>query len=169
MPRFGKRTARWVIGGIAAAAALGLFVAACGNDNPTPTATQAAPTATRAATPTAARTPAAAPTQAGGSTVTSSIVNFTLQNLQVPAGTTIVWTNEDAAPHTATSGSGTPDGTFDTGALAQGQSSRGILFDRPGTFHYYCTIHGTSMSGTVTVTAAGTPSASSPGGQGPVY
>lgn len=68
----------------------------------------------------------------------------------VPVGSTITFTNRDAAPHTATSGaSPSPDGVFDSGTLKQG-ASRTVKVTKAGTFAYYCAIH-PFMKGTVTV------------------
>lgn len=62
-------------------------------------------------------------------------------------GSTIIWTNNDSTPHTATSGN--PDsgeaarGTlFDTGIIGPGQSSEGSTIDADaGTYNYDCTLH----------------------------
>lgn len=70
----------------------------------------------------------------------------------VPVGTTVVWTNQDSAPHTATSDT---KGLFDTGRLQYGQSAK-VTFNNIGTFTYYCAVH-PYMHGTVIVTAAGAP------------
>jgi plastocyanin len=68
----------------------------------------------------------------------------------VAVGAKITFTNEDGAPHTATSGtSPNPDGAFDTGTLTKGQS-RSVKLAKAGTFSYYCAIH-PFMKGTVTV------------------
>ena len=68
--------------------------------------------------------------------------------LSVAVGTKITFTNEDSAPHTATSGaSPTADGVFETGTLKKGQVSASRS-PRPGTFAYYCAIH-PFMKGTV--------------------
>jgi len=76
---------------------------------------------------------------------------FVPEAIAVKAGTTITWTNSDAAPHTASSGSSPlPDGVFDTGILKTDQSKR-IKVTKPGTFAYYCELHA-FMKGTVTVT-----------------
>ncbi len=74
----------------------------------------------------------------------------------VDAGTVVTWTNDGAVVHTTTSGTGgptpVPDGIWDSGILNPGQSfSR--TFDSAGTFTYYCAVHPTLMSGTVTVTS----------------
>lgn len=71
--------------------------------------------------------------------------------ITVPVGTTITFTNEDAAPHTATSGaSPTADGVFDTGILKQGQG-KAVKLAKAGTFAYYCELH-PFMKATVIVT-----------------
>jgi plastocyanin len=43
----------------------------------------------------------------------------------------------------------TIDGSFDSGEKSAGTYSR--TFNDPGTYNYYCTVHGPSMSGTITV------------------
>jgi plastocyanin len=70
--------------------------------------------------------------------------------ITVSAGTTVTFTNDDSAPHTATSGtSPTPDGVFDTGTLTK-DDSKTVKLTKPGTFAYYCAIH-PFMKATVTV------------------
>lgn len=61
---------------------------------------------------------------------------FSPGNLQVPVGATVVWRNEDSAPHDATS----RDGTWNTRLLSQGDSES-ITFDSPGAYEYYCSVH----------------------------
>ena len=95
---------------------------------------------------------ALAPTaHAAGSGVAIQGFAFHPPSLTVPVGSTITWTNQDSAPHTATA----KDGSFDTGTLKQGQSMT-ITFSKAGTFAYYCQFH-PFMLGTVTVTAAAAP------------
>lgn len=70
--------------------------------------------------------------------------------ITVPVGTKITFTNKDAAPHTATSGSSpSPDGVFDTGTLTKGES-KSVTLTKAGTFAYYCGLH-PFMKATVTV------------------
>lgn len=70
--------------------------------------------------------------------------------ITVAVGTEVTFTNEDAAPHTATSGElPKPDGVFDTGILEKGES-RSVKLDKAGTFAYYCELH-PFMKGTVIV------------------
>lgn len=75
---------------------------------------------------------------------------FNPSPITIPAGTTVVWTNRDTAPHTATSDT---KGLFDTGRLQYGQSGK-VTFNDAGTFTYYCAVH-PYMHGTVIVTAPG--------------
>jgi plastocyanin len=87
-----------------------------------------------------------------GAANTVQIENFLFapEALTVPAGTKITFTNEDGAPHTATSGtSPSADGVFDTGTLAKG-AHKSVTVSKAGTYTYYCAIH-PFMKGTVTV------------------
>ena len=71
--------------------------------------------------------------------------------VQVSAGGTVTWTNDDAQPHTATSGeNAAPDGIFDSGILAAGKSFS-HTFAEAGQYPYYCMLH-PNMVGTVSVT-----------------
>jgi plastocyanin len=71
---------------------------------------------------------------------------FSPDPLEITVGTTVTWTNQDSAPHTAT-GEG---GSFTTGRLDQGQSGS-FTFDTAGEFPYFCEFH-SNMKGTVVVT-----------------
>jgi plastocyanin len=121
-----------------AAAALVLGLAACGGDEPA----AEAPPADEPAAP-------AAPADDGDAVL---IQGFRYQptSLQVTAGTTVVWSNEDQINHTATSGTpDAPDGLFDLSMGSAGTSAE-FTFDDPGTYPYFCTVH-TSMIGEVVV------------------
>lgn len=85
---------------------------------------------------------------AQGAQVTIRMVNNSFQpaNLEVTAGTTVTWLNEDAAPHTATA----KDHAWDSGIFNRGQSWS-HTFDQPGTYDYYCVVH-PGMTGIVRVT-----------------
>jgi plastocyanin len=92
-----------------------------------------------------------------------SIVDFAFQpaSLEVAAGTTVTWTNNGQARHTATA----DDGTFDSGRLRPGESFS-FTFNTPGTFAYHCDVH-PDMTGTIVVTGeavAATPVAGQGGG-----
>ena len=82
------------------------------------------------------------------------IANFTLPSLVVQPGTTVTWTNRDAASHTATSGTpGVADGIWDSDRLTTNDGFS-FSFESEGTFPYFCTIHPGSMSGVITVASA---------------
>lgn len=80
---------------------------------------------------------------AGTATDTVEIKNFLFEPaaVTVPVGTKITFTNQDSAPHTATSGPA-PElrGVFDTGTLAKGES-KAVTLSKAGTFAYYCELH----------------------------
>ena len=85
----------------------------------------------------------AAPAFAADHVVTIKGMKFAPAELQVAVGDTVTFTNEDAAPHTATAS----DGSFDTGRLSRGQSAT-VTIESAGTFAYICTIH-PAMKGTI--------------------
>ncbi len=122
-------------------------------DEPEPTQT---PT-NSPVTPQPATVPALTPTElahqpAPGTTVQAAIKLFHYQPdpLEIAVGTTVVWTNQDEAPHTVTHGTYVKrGGAFDSGTRMQGQSFV-FTFDRTGTYPYTCIIH-PEMVGTVQV------------------
>lgn len=61
---------------------------------------------------------------------------FVPEVVQIWAGDTVIWTNEDIAPHAVTAA----DGSWETASLDQGKTAR-VLFDGPGTYDYYCVFH----------------------------
>lgn len=69
--------------------------------------------------------------------------------VQVSAGDTVTWSNDDDFAHTVTSGA---DGPMDSGEIGSGGTYR-VTFDAAGSFEYVCTIH-PSMRGTVEVRAS---------------
>jgi len=93
------------------------------------------------------------------SSVTDEIVvpmanfEFSPREVVVNVGTTIVWLNQDAAPHTATADDGR---AFNSDLVANGQSFSLTLLD-VGEFSYYCELHGSAggigMAGTIIVLA----------------
>ena len=95
-----------------------------------------------------------------------SIVDFAFEpaSLEVATGTTVTWTNNGQARHTATA----DDGTFDSGRLQSGETFS-FTFNTPGTFAYHCEIH-PEMTGTIVVTGearAATPTTGQGGGTQP--
>jgi plastocyanin len=66
--------------------------------------------------------------------------------VQASAGSTVTWTNADAAPHTVTA----DGGAFGSEVLATG-GVFSVTLDAPGTYAYRCLLH-PGMTGTVVVT-----------------
>ena len=119
-----------------------LALAACGSSAGT-----AAPTATAAAAsaPASAAAPSSAGGGGGGSAVTIKDFAFGPASLEVAAGTTVTWTNQDSTGHTATA----DDGSFDSSTIASGQTFS-QAFPTAGTFAYHCSIH-SNMKATIVV------------------
>jgi plastocyanin len=76
----------------------------------------------------------------------------------VQVGDTVVWTNEDSAPHTVTSASGPTK--LDSPEFGKG-GSWSFTASRPGTYRYYCAVH-PDMKASFTVLAAAAPSPTPP-------
>jgi plastocyanin len=93
---------------------------------------------------------------AAGTAIAATIIDraFEPPDLEVAAGGTVTWVNDDTEGHTVTA----LDGSFDSGVITVGGEFP-ATFESPGTFDYFCAIH-PEMTGTVTVT--GLPPASSP-------
>ena len=84
----------------------------------------------------------------GSSTLTTDA--YQPNPVQVSVGSTVTWTNNDAQPHTATSGeNATPDGRFDSGIMAPA-ATFDHTFTEAGEFPYFCLLH-PNMVGTVSV------------------
>ncbi len=101
---------------------------------------------------------AEAPT--GGPTITIKLIAFTPTNVQLAAGGTVTWRQDDVATHTVTSGRGEqtggtatakPDGRFDSGNITKGKNFQ-FSFAEPGAYPFFCAIHPATMTGVVTVT-----------------
>jgi plastocyanin len=98
------------------------------------------------------RAAAAPPASGEMTTATGDTVRVVMRNLaygtpalQISAGTTVVWVNEDVVPHTVTA----DDGSFDSG-LIDPNASWSRTFDAAGTIAYHCIPH-PFMMGSVTV------------------
>jgi plastocyanin len=70
---------------------------------------------------------------------------FSPTPLTVKAGSTVTWTNKDDEPHTVVSDTG----VFKSGGMDTNESFS-YKFDKPGTYHFTCSIH-PRMAGTVVV------------------
>ena len=73
----------------------------------------------------------------------------------IDVGSEVLWSNDDSASHTVTSGdpkSGGPDGIFDSGLFLSGKTFS-HKFEEAGKFSYFCQVH-PWMQGTVIVQEA---------------
>ncbi|MDQ3992344.1 MAG: cupredoxin family copper-binding protein [Actinomycetota bacterium] len=93
--------------------------------------------------------PLVQPKPAGKGAVQIAGFKFAPATLRVPTGATVRWTNADAAPHTATSATG----TFSSPQLRKGQTFA-RRFPRRGRYAYVCALH-PAMRGTVIVGKTG--------------
>ena|SRR5688572_18813204 len=119
----------------AAALALGLGLGACSDDDENAGSANGSAESAES-TDTAA---------SGGNAVAIEGFAFKPGDLEVKAGTTVTFTNEDDFAHTATA----KDKSFDTGNLDKDGTFE-HTFEEAGTFEYLCAIHN-SMTGTITV------------------
>jgi plastocyanin len=86
-------------------------------------------------------------TSPGGNSVSVEDNLFDPDALTVAAGATVTWTWNGATAHNVTwqgAGAPAPSPTQSSGTYSR-------TFSSAGTFNYQCSIHGASMSGTVTV------------------
>lgn len=114
---------------------------------PIPAVTITAAADTPSSTPTAT----AVPPSAGSAAVALQDIAFVPSTLTVLRGTTVTWLNNDPFSHTVSSGvPGTLGTLFRSSPLGQGQSFS-FTFTNPGTFTYFCEIHGVAMTGTINV------------------
>ena len=77
---------------------------------------------------------------------------FSPSSITIKAGGVVVWLDNSDAPHTVTSDTGAPTTFSTTQNVTQGKTF-GLLFNQPGTYHYHCNIHPTTMKAVITVTA----------------
>jgi plastocyanin len=84
---------------------------------------------------------------APASTVSMTKEAFVPEKLEVAAGTTITWINNDDMPHSVTAN----DGQFDSGPIQPDKRYQWIA-KGTGTIEYHCIFH-PSMTATVTVNA----------------
>lgn len=80
---------------------------------------------------------------------------FNPSNLTITHGTTVTWKNGDAVNHTVGNAMGSAE-NYTSGFIGEG-GTFSHTFANPGTYEYYCAIHGkdgsppTGMAGVITV------------------
>ena len=67
---------------------------------------------------------------------------YVSHSLDIRAGDTVIWSNDDSAAHTVTSGniSDGTDGVFDSGLFMAGSTFE-FTFDKAATYDYFCMVH----------------------------
>jgi plastocyanin len=148
---------RIAIGAAAACSALAL-AAGCGSSGSSSSSAvspQPATTKTRTGgglrpttTPKYASPSSSAPVQSGIVPIAYRNITIAPDTLRVKAGSTLRWTNEDAVEHNVTSKEGPAH--FASGNFGEGKTFE-VKLNRPGVIHYLCTLHPTSMNGTIEV------------------
>ncbi len=79
--------------------------------------------------------------------------SFSPETVTIAAGTEVVWENRGRNEHNVIPEDADPDWTFPAEELQPGEEVR-YVFTTPGTYRYYCSIHGTvdvGMPGVVVV------------------
>jgi len=92
--------------------------------------------------------------QSGDRAVDMKDNTYVPQDVSVPVGTTVTWTNNGRSPHNVTAG----DASKESGNLDPGATYR-LTFDKAQTYFYYCTYHssgtGSGMAGVIRVGSGG--------------
>jgi len=86
-----------------------------------------------------------------GSSTPNNLEFYSPSEITIDPGTTVIWTNKDAATHTVTSGQPSigPTGLFDSALFSPGKTFE-YQFNTFGIHDYFCMVH-PWMAGTVTV------------------
>ena len=92
--------------------------------------------------------PASAPVQSGSVQIAYRNITIQPDTVKVKVGSSITWTNYDSIEHNVTSEGGPQK--FVSGNIGEG-AHFAIRATTPGVIHYECTIHPTSMNGTIEV------------------
>lgn len=135
--------------GVAIALLLPVGLVACSSGDGSSSDAGSSPTSTTSRTS----------TDDSSSEVQIRLIAFKPSELDVTAGTTVTWRQNDPGSHTVTSGTVdqgagnvtvAPDGTFSSGELTTDENFE-FAFAKAGTYPYYCEIHPATMRGEITV------------------
>ncbi len=130
-----------------------LLVGGCGSSSsggthtntPATTATSSLKVTT---TPKFASPPPSAPVQGGNVAIAYRNIAIDPDTLRVKVGSTVTWTNYDSVEHNVTSEGGPQ--RFASKNFGEGGTFK-VTLTSPGVLHYECTIHPTTMNGTIEV------------------
>lgn len=85
---------------------------------------------------------------AASHTITMKSISYDPKLIEIDAGDKVEWVNKSYTDHSATAKDGE---SFETGLVAPQKTSKVVVFERPGTYDYHCSIHGNSMRGRIIV------------------
>lgn len=112
------------------------------------------PTTTETTTETETTSPATTATPEEVPTVEMDNIAFSPMELSIEPGTEVRWVNRDGIPHDVVSdqfNSGATQWDFESDRISNGEEVY-YTFEEPGTYEYYCSVHGaSSMCGVVLV------------------
>ena len=131
--------------------ALGLVVAGCGGDDDDG-GDDAAPTEQPAEEEGGGTATEEEPAGGGGAAVSMANIQFDPSELEVKAGDTITFTNDEAVAHDVhkTAGPGADFSSGETGGMQEGDTFE-LTLDEAGKYEYVCNVHAPGMAGTITV------------------
>ncbi|MBL8778991.1 MAG: cupredoxin domain-containing protein [Acidimicrobiales bacterium] len=75
--------------------------------------------------------------------------SFAPEEITVQAGTEIVFTNRGRNDHNVIPADPDEDWTIEVDDFKPGTEAAPIAFDEPGTYDYFCSIHGTATAGMI--------------------
>ena len=152
--RHARRSIGAALAAILACCALAL-ASGCGSSGASSTASTPATTATSAPgslklnrTPRYASPASSAPVKSGVVAIAYRNIAIAPDTIKVRSGSTVTWTNYDAVEHNVTSDGGPQH--FASGNFGE-RKSFAVKLTKPGVIHYLCTIHPTTMNGTIEV------------------
>ncbi|HWX45561.1 MAG TPA: plastocyanin/azurin family copper-binding protein [Solirubrobacteraceae bacterium] len=143
---------------VAATCAVLVFAAGCGSSSSSSTGSTGTAPATSGAkassglkavtTPKYAAPSSSQPVQSGVVPIAYRDIAIDPDTVRVKVGSTIKWTNYDPVEHNVTSKSGPI--SFTSKNFSEGHAVE-FKMTKPGIIHYECTIHPTTMNGTIEV------------------
>jgi plastocyanin len=134
-----------------------LLAAGCGSSSNSTAGSTTTATSTTSSSPAASlkvdetpkyAAPPTSPAQSGLVQIAYRNITIAPDAIKVKVGSTIRWTNYDSVEHDVTSEGGPQ--TFASKTFGEGGTFE-IKANKPGVIHYECTIHPTTMNGTIDV------------------
>jgi plastocyanin len=86
---------------------------------------------------------------AEGYLVKMKSISFGPKVINIKVGDSVTWENISYTEHSATAND---EQLFNTEMIQPKMKSKKVTFSKPGTFEYHCSVHGVTMSGSISVT-----------------